>query len=185
MATSHFSNSKASMGKFEVVNGAQFKCSLLPPFVIDPIVLEHIEGIDGLDALYPQVGIVEQKFMQSTRSFAGKPDTTAVDLTFTMSMNLNNAHENYVYNTIRRWYNMVFDPSTGAEGLKRDYCGSCTITQYDRDGSIWRIVNVKICFPTGAPSGLGTLNIGSGNEAQTVSFTLRCDLYAEGNKGLN
>lgn len=186
MATSHYNNSTASREAYEPVNQAQFRCNIQMPSLIkpEPLFIEHVVSISGLDGLYPSVGVIEQKFMQSSRSYAGKTDSTYMDLNFAMTLNLNNVHENYIYNSIRRWYSLIHDPATGAESCKKDYKGSALIEQWDRDGSIWRKVAIKVCFPTGQPTGLGDLNIGSGNEAAQISFTLRCDLFTDANKGL-
>lgn len=186
MGLSHYNNSKAAVNNYEVVNGAQFECTILLPFTDanQPLLIEHIMSIGGLDGINPSIGTVEQRYKQATRSYAGKPDTTSIDLSFTFSLNLSDTHENYIYTTLRKWKNMIFDPATGAEGLKRDYVGSLVIVEYDRDGSIWRKITFKNVFPTGELTGIGDLDYSTGNDAQQLTMNVRADVWNEEVVGL-
>lgn len=190
MALSHFNNSHAAVNKWEVVNPALFEITLLAPEGTDEdslttqLYLEHIISIDGLDGVNPQVGTVIQKYKQADRVYAGVPESTHLELTMTFSLNLNDVNENYIYTAIRRWRNKVFNPATGAYGVKKDYCGSMIITEYNRDGSIWRRLTCINVFPTNQPTGLGTKNINSGNEASELTVNFSADTWDDETVGL-
>ena len=192
MALSHFKNSQAAVNKWEVVNPAMFEVTILPPDVgsspedakTTELLLEHVISIGGLDGVNPSVGTVIQKYKQADRVYAGVPDQTHLELNMTFSLNLNDANENYIYTTIRKWYNKIYNPANGAYGIKKDYCGSMVIVEYNRDGSIWRKSTAINVFPTGQITGMGDRNIGSGNEANELSVTFNADCWDDQTVGL-
>jgi hypothetical protein len=142
------------------------------------LLLEHVKSIGGLDDLNPSVSLTEQKYKQATRSYAGLPEKTTLDLTVVFSMNLNYDNENYIYTTLRRWTNKIWDPLTGASGMKRDYVGSGIIVQYNRDGSIYRKIVLQDTFPTGQLQVGGDLAYDN-YEAAEATIQLRSDCWDE------
>ena len=60
------------------------------------LFLQHINSIAGLETLHREVAAIEQKYKFSTRSYAGMPDGTAVDVTVNFSLNLNDSNEAYI-----------------------------------------------------------------------------------------
>ena len=44
----------------------------------------------------------------------------------------------YVYNTLRAWADLIYDPLTGRQGLKRDYVGSARLVIFNKAGDIFR-----------------------------------------------
>lgn len=189
MALSHFKNSTAAVNKYEVVNPALFEVTILPPTLdgqndnTTQLLLEHVISISGLDGLNPAMGTVVQKYKQADRVYLGVPDTTHLELGMTFSLNLNDANENYIYTSLRKWYNKAFNPATGAYGLKKDYCGSMVIVEYNRDGSIWRKTTAINVIP-GQPTGMNDRNINSGNEANELSMTFIADCWTDNTVGL-
>ena len=129
------------------------------------------------------MGTVIQKYKQADRVYLGVPDTTHLELGMTFSLNLNDANENYIYTSLRKWYNKAFNPATGAYGLKKDYCGSMVIVEYNRDGSIWRKTTAINVIP-GQPTGMNDRNINSGNEANELSMTFIADCWTDNTVGL-
>ena len=69
----------------------------------------------------------------------------------------NGSPENYTYKFLREWVDLIYDPLTGREGLKKDYVApSMTITMQDRAGNpYWQWVFYYI-FPT---QGIGGPNL--------------------------
>ena len=96
-------------------------------------------------------------------------------------MNLNDAHENYVYNQLRRWYNTIYNPQNGQTLTKKQYAkGSrMVISEHDRSGEIWRKVICFDFFPSTPPTGLNEDNYDSVGDAKTVSMTFIVDDWAE------
>lgn len=189
MALSHFRNSQAAVNKWEVVNPAMFEVTILPPTLegnnnqTTQLLLEHVISISGLDGLNPAMGTVIQKFKQADRVYLGVPETTHLELGMTFSLNLNDANENYIYTSLRKWYNKAFNPATGSYGIKKEYCGSMVIVEYNRDGSIWRKTTCINVIP-GQPTGMNERNINSGNEANELSMTFMADCWNDQTVGL-
>jgi hypothetical protein len=181
MALPHYSQDQTSRKgrNFEPVQGNLFEVTILPPSGVSdaPLMLQHINSITGLE-LYKEVSAVEQKYKFATRSFAGMPDGTAIDVTIAFSLNLNEANQAYLYKSMQQWYNMQYDPQTGSMGLKKDYVGTIIIVQFNRAGDIYRTVTLEDCLIT---SGLGfttELNYETADPA-TIEATWRCDAWKE------
>ena len=181
MALPHYSNDQTSRNgrQFEPVQANLFEVTVLPPAgVADaPLMLQHVNTIGGLD-LYKEVAPVEQKYKFSTRSYAGMPDGTTLDVSINFSLNLNEANQAYLYKTLRQWYNAQYDPQTGAMGLKKDYVGTLVIVQFNRAGDIYRTVTLEDCF---IMSGLPFTNELSyeDKEAKAIDVTWRSDTFKE------
>lgn len=175
----HYRNSQAAVNHWEPVYKALFEMTIFPPTGGDQLLLlEHVKSISGLDGLNPSVSTTEQKYKQATRSYAGFPEKTTLDLQVTFTMNLNDNNENYIYTTLRKWCNKIWDPLTGMSGMKKQYCGSAVIVQYNRDGSIYRKIVCKDMFPTGQLQVGGDLDYGNA-EAVDAQLSFRCDYWDE------
>ena len=190
MALSHFKNSYAAVNKLEVVNPSLFEVTVLPPTFpsggddMSALMLEHVRSVSGLDGVNPSVGMAIQKFKYAERVYAGGPESTHLELSITFSLNLNDANENYIYTTLRKWTDMIYNPANGAMGLKKQYCGSMIIVEYNRDGSIWRKITCQNCFPNGQLSGLGDLSYDDPNTASEITMNFICDYWDEQSIGL-
>jgi hypothetical protein len=193
MSLSHFKNSIPSVNQYEVVNPSLFEVTILPPNYEDGVtkidgettlLLEHVRSISGLDGLNPSIGVATQKFKQAERHYAGGPDSTHLELGITFSLNLNNYNENYIYTTLRKWNNLIYNPATGGMGLKAGYTGQMIIVEYNRDGSIWRKITCSQVFPTGQMTGLGDKSYDDPNAASELSITFMCDVWDEETVGL-
>lgn len=190
MALSHYKNSTAAMNKYEVVNPSLFEVTILLPETVEqtdnttPLLLEHVRKVGGLDGLNPSVGNVRQKFKYAERTYAGGPESTHLELTVDFSLNLNHSNENYIYTTLRKWCNKIYNPANGAMGLKVDYTGYMVIVEHNRDGSIWRKIVCKDVFPTGQMTGMGDRSYDDPNTANELSITFNCDLWDEQTVGL-
>lgn len=186
---SHYKSSYAARENWEVVSPALFEVYLSFPNLINKgngmdsdLLFEHVRSISGLDGLTPAVGNVVQKYKFAERHYAAAgPDKTSLELTITFTMNLNNYHENYVYNMLRKWYDLIYNPKTGGQLTKSEYAGGSAmdIYEYDRNGSIWRHVKCHDFFPSTPPTGLNDDNYDSVAEAKTLSMTFIVDQWDE------
>ena len=147
-------------------------------------MLEHVRSISGLDGVNLSIGTAVQKFKQAERHYAGGPDQTHLELNVVFSLNLNDSNENYIYTTLRKWCDMIWNPANGAMGLKKQYCGQMVIVEYNRDGSIWRKITCSDCFPTGQMTGMGDKNYDNTNDANELSITFISDVWDEQSVGL-
>ena len=193
---SHYKNSVAAREMWEVVSPALFEVYFKFPNIIDnnntwdgyqQLMFEHVRSITGLDGVTPTIGNVVQKYKFAERHYAAAgPDKTSLELTITFTMNLDNSHENYIYNMLRNWYDLVYNPQNGQTLTKKEYAdGSLmTILEHDRDGSIYREINCFNFFPSTPPTGLNDDNYDSMGDAKTVSITFLVDDWVERSVGM-
>lgn len=186
---SHYRNSDAATNMWEVVSPALFEVYFTFPYIIagdrrnnSELMFQHVRSVSGLDGLTPTIGNVVQKYKYAERHYAAAgPDKTSLELTITYTLNLNDSHENYVYNMLRRWYDLVYNPQNGQTLTKSQYArGSLMdIYEHDRDGSIWRHIRCYDFFPSTPPTGLNEDNYDSMGDAKTVSITFIVDDWVE------
>ena len=149
---SHYQNSEAARNMYEVVSPALFEVYLKFPEILNgkignsDLMFEHVRSISGLDGLTPTIGNVVQKYKYAERHYAAAgPDKTSLELTITYTLNINDAHENYIYNMLRKWYDLIYNPQNGQTLTKKEYAtGSrMEIFEYNRNGAVWRKIQ---CF---------------------------------------
>lgn len=191
---SHYRNSDAAVNMWEVVSPALFEVYLKFPTLINgkvasqDLMFQHVRSISGLDGLTPTVGNVVQKFKFAERHYAAAgPDKTSLELTITYTLNINDAHQNYIYNSLRRWYDLVYNPQNGQMLTKKQYAkGSLmTIYEHDRNGAIWRKITCIDFFPSTPPTGLNEDSYESTGDAKTVSITFIVDDWIEETIGMD
>jgi len=192
---SHYNNSQAATNMWEVVSPALFEVDFAFPTLIngdpnnDPILMfEHVRSIAGLDGVTPTVSNVVQKYKYAERHYAAAgPDKTSLELTVTFTMNLNDSQHNYIYNMLRKWYDLIYNPQNGQMLTKKQYADGSRmfIVEHDRNGAIWRKVNCFNFFPSTPPTGLNEDNYDSTGDAKTVSITFIVDDWVEETIGMN
>lgn len=200
MALSHYSHYRSSAAAYEmheVVSPALFEVDIQFPKLIagtgdsalnTAVMLEHVRSVSGLDGLTPTVSNVVQKYKFAERHYAAAgPDKTSLELTITYTLNLNQSHENYIYNLLRKWYNLIYNPQNGQMLTKKQYAEGSRlyITEHDRNGAIWRKITCFDFFPSTPPTGLNEDNYDSVGEAKTVSITFIVDDWVEQSLGMS
>lgn len=144
----HFKNSAAGPGKFEPLYLNQFEVIITPPPAIankigfgNNLMLEHVLKVSNLPE-YAGSGsaVITQNYKFSQRTYApAKPQQTYHQFTIDFEVNLNQNNDMYIYNALRAWADLIYDPLTGRQGLKADYSdASIQITQFNRAGVIYR-----------------------------------------------
>jgi hypothetical protein len=189
----HFKNSKVGQQLFEPLYLNQFTVIITPPAsinntAINELLVEHVKKISGLPEQAGTGGTVEQAYRFSKRYFAGaKPKETGAKLKIDFEVNLNNANEMYVYNLFRAWANLVYDPLTGRQGLKKDYApagASIYVGVHNRAGDVYREFNFSPVFVYGADNLTEEMALDYGSDAiYNVSFNLIADSYTEVRNG--
>lgn len=192
---SHYRSSEAATNMYEVVSPALFEVNFMFPSILTKndnnmnsmLMFEHVRSVSGLDGLTPAVGTVVQKYKFAERHYASAgPDKTSLELTITYTLNLNHSHENYIYNMLRKWYNLIYNPQNGQMLTKKQYADGSRlfITEHDRNGAIWRKITCFNFFPSTPPTGLNEDNYDSVGEAKTVSITFIVDDWVEESVGM-
>lgn len=188
LGLSHFRNSRVSTSQMEPVYQNLFSVQLTPPPGLEDrsdervnIILEGVKSVGTITASKGSAPVM-QTYKFATRSFAGAtPESTFIDLNIQFQLNLsydNGTPSNYTYNFLRQWVDLVYDPLTGRQGLKREYASaSMTVTMHDRAGTpFWQFIFYQIFPTTGAPQ--PTLDYTSGSLMEGA-MTFRADWWDE------
>jgi hypothetical protein len=83
-----------------------------------------------------------------------------LDLGLKFTVNLDDANSMYVFKTLRQWTDLIYNPLTGAMGIKQDYTGTIVISVFNKNGDVFRRITCRDCFPLKAidPMELDYLN---------------------------
>jgi hypothetical protein len=151
----HYTTAKASINKFEPIFTNQFEVLILPPTAItvpqgNPnngnILLEQVKSISGL-AVDQNPQEITQQYKNAKRYYSGaRPAKTGIDLTVVFEVNLDDNNSMYNFKVMRQWADLIYNPLTGAMGLKKDYCGTMVISVFNKAGDVFRRITAKDCF---------------------------------------
>jgi hypothetical protein len=161
---SHFTSAKASINKFEPVYLNQFEVTITPPTAVVPpqgnpgngnILLEHVKRISGLQ-VDQNPGEIAQQFKFAKRYYSGAaPVTTGLDLSIDFEVNLDDNNSMYVFKVLRQWSDLIYNPLTGAMGIKANYTGNILINVFNKEGNVFRRINLRDCFPMSPITDMG------------------------------
>ena len=56
----------------------------------------------------------------------------------------------YVFRTLRQWSDLIYNPLTGAMGVKNDYTGTIVVSIFNKQGDVFRRIVCRDCYPTKA-----------------------------------
>jgi hypothetical protein len=177
----HFDNSTAATNYYEPIFLNQFEVIINLPSSIqgsnDGLLVEHVKSISGLPEL-TGVDKVSQFYKFAERTFAtGKPGKTTAELSVEFEVNLNEENDMYVYNMMRAWGDLTFDPLNGRQGLKKDYIGSIKVVIFNKAQEIFREFNFSPAYLTGT---LNEMSLGY-EKADLYKLTAKfqCDAFRE------
>ena len=146
----HYQNSLFGINKYEPVYLNQFEVLITPPGPVlgGQILVQQVTKLSGLEADKTPAPI-QQRYKFAVRNYAGaKPEQTIFDLSLSFTVNLNDANSMYVFKTLRPWTDLIYNPLTGAMGVKTDYTGTMVISIFNKQGDVFRRITCKDCFPT-------------------------------------
>ena len=177
----HFDNSTAATNYYEPIFLNQFEVIITPPSTItgpnDGLLVEHVTKITGLPEL-TGVATVDQYYKFAKRTFAtGAPKITDAQLTIVFEVNLNEDNDAYVYNKMRAWGDLTFDPLNGRQGLKADYVGEIYVAIFNKAQDIFREFRFSPAYLTGQLNAMD-LDYKSENLYQ-LTAKFQCDSYKE------
>lgn len=133
----------------EVVYLNLFEISFILPTILqaqgrDPIMLLQQAANIDLD-LTPAIETKEQKFKYSTRMFMMTPTKTSVDFNIKFNINVDDNGSMVVWNTLRAWYDLVWNSQNGSLHYKSDIIGTIIVNQHDKKGVVLRRVTFQNC----------------------------------------
>jgi len=86
-----------------------------------------------------------QRFKYSTRAFLTTPSTTHGNLSIPFQVNVNQTSSMEVWNTLKAWYDLVFNSQNGSLHYKSDIIGTIVVNQHDKKGVVIRRVTFQNC----------------------------------------
>jgi hypothetical protein len=176
----HWDNSQAARGYYEPIFQNQFELIITPPATITDnvdLLVEQVTKVSGIPEFLTS-GTTEQKYKFAKRAYAkATPNDTLVTLDVTFEVNLNEENNMYVYNTLRGWGDLIYDPLTGRQGLKRDYVGEIYLAIFNKAGDIFREFRFAPAFLK-EPLSQMTLEYSS-DAIYQVNAKFICDTYRE------
>lgn len=97
--------------------------------------------------LTPNIDTASQRFKYSTRVFMKTPEKTDTAFDIVFNVNVNNAGSMETWNTLKAWYDLVWNSLNGSLHYKADIIGTIIVNQHDKKGLVLRRVtfqNVQI-----------------------------------------
>jgi hypothetical protein len=137
----------------EVVYLNLFEITFILPVILqaqgrDPILLLQNATKIALNLTeFEGIGTKQQRFKYSTREFVTTPTKTSGVLSIPIQVNVNQAGSMETWNTMKAWYDLVFNSQNGALHYKSDIIGTIIVHQHDKKGVVLRRVtfqNVQI-----------------------------------------
>ena len=183
----HYTNSQAAIQLYEPVYLNQFEVIIntpagvqqLPGLNGELILTQQVKSISGMTVDIQPSGPVEQFYKFATRRYAGgEPSQTDMDLTMEFEVNLNESNSMTVYRTLRQWSDLIYNPLTGAMGLKRDYVGQMVISIFNKQGDVFRIITLNNCFHVEELTPM-SLNYESGDSLYVLDTTWKSDYWQD------
>ena len=110
------------------------------------LLLQNATKID-LNLTEFDVTAKPQRFKYSTRMFMTPPTKTDGILSIPFQVNVNNSGSMETWNTLKAWYDLVFNSQNGSVFYKSDIIGTIIVNQHDKKGVVLRRVtfqNVQI-----------------------------------------
>jgi hypothetical protein len=184
----HFSSAKAAVQLYEPVYLNQFEVLIQPPVAVSnpqgnagrTLLVENVLSVTGL-AVDKNPGIMEQRYKFARRRYAGGVvDDTGVKIRVEFETNLDDNNSNYVFKTLRQWSDLVYNPLTGATGIKSVYAGGTYIlvSIFNKQGDVFRRIKLVNCFPVDQIKSMD-LDYTNGTTPFKMSLSFRADYFED------
>lgn len=147
MPVPHFTNLQSTNVAYEAVHPSLFEITFILPQLLqaqgrDPLMLlENAQNIDF--PLTPDITAVTQRFKYTTRVYLTLPEKTDTEFAIKFNLNVNDTGSIYVWNTLRAWYDLVWNSQTGSVSYKKDIVGTVIANQHDKKGMVIRRVTYQ------------------------------------------
>lgn len=176
----------------EVVYLNLFEITFILPVILqaqgrDPILLlQNATKID-MNLTEFDVSAKSQRFKYSTRMFMTSPTKTDGVLSIPIQVNVNQQGSMETWNTMKAWYDLVFNSQNGALHYKSDIIGTIVVNQHDKKGVVLRRVtfqNVQMTKLAGYSLDWSSNNILESSQADFV-YDYFIDEYIDQNFTIN
>lgn len=95
--------------------------------------------------LTKDIETADQKFKYSTRAFMKTPSSTHVDFSIDFNLNVDDGARMVIWNTLKAWYDLVWNSQNGSLFYKSDIIGTIIVNQHDKKGVVLRRVTFQNC----------------------------------------
>ncbi len=109
------------------------------------LLLQNATKIDLSTLTSFEVGSKEQRFKYSTRVFQTTPTKTSGEITIPFQVNVNSSGSMETWNTLKAWYDLLFNSQNGSLHYKSDLIGTIIVNQHDKKGVVLRRVSFQNC----------------------------------------
>lgn len=177
----------------EVVYLNLFEITFILPVILqaqgrDPILLlQNATKISLGDLTSHDVSAKTQRFKYSTRMFMTSPTKTDGVLSIPIQVNVNQQGSMETWNTMKAWFDLVFNSQNGALHYKSDIIGTIVVNQHDKKGVVLRRVtfqNVQMTKLAGYSLDWSSNNILESSQADFV-YDYFIDEYIDQNFTIN
>lgn len=112
----------------------------------DPLLmLQQATKISGLD-LTKGIETTTQRFKYSTRAYMLTPSETHLsDVGISFNVNVDDNGSMVTWNTLKAWYDLVWNSQNGYLHYKSDIIGTIIINQHDKKGVVLRRITLQNC----------------------------------------
>jgi hypothetical protein len=142
----------------------------------DPVLMLQQASSINFD-LTEDIERATQRFKYSTRKFVTVPGDTSKEVTIKFNVNVNEKGSMETWNTLKAWYDLVWNSQNGVLHYKADIIGTLVANQHDRKGLIIR----RVTFQNAQIFGVGgmELNWSSTAEIWEVDAKFVCDYWID------
>ena len=126
-----------------------FEITFIMPTILqaqgrDPIMM--LQQANSVDLnLTEAIGVATQKFKYSTRAFMQTPEKTHVEFSIKFNVNVNEKGNMTIWDTLKAWYDLVWNSQNGSLHYKSDIIGTIIVNQHDKKGVVLRRVTFQNC----------------------------------------
>ena len=110
----------------------------------DPIMMLQQANKVSLN-LTEAISVAQQRFKYSTRAFMTTPEKTHVEFDITFNVNVNDKGNITIWDTLKAWYDLVWNSQNGSLHYKSDIIGTIIVNQHDKKGVVLRRVTFQNC----------------------------------------
>ncbi|MCK9477809.1 MAG: hypothetical protein M0R46_17990 [Candidatus Muirbacterium halophilum] len=166
----------------EVVYKNLFEITFVLPVILQAqqrnplMLLQNALNID-FNLTEFDVKSVQQRFKYSTREFLTTPNQTSGDFTIKFNVNVNQVGSMENWNTMKAWYDLLFNSQNGTLHYKADMVGTVIVNQHDKKGVVLRRVtfqNVQLMKLQGY-----SLDWSSNDIVESVECTFKYDYFID------
>jgi hypothetical protein len=165
----------------EVVYLNLFEITFIFPTILqaqgrDPIMqLQQANSVEM--NLTPDITTATQRYKYSTRAYMLMPEKTHIEFTIKHNVNVNDKGNMITWNTLKAWYDLVWNSQNGTVNYKSDIIGTVIVNQHDKKGVVLRRVTYQNCQITGL--GGYTMDWGSNAILENVEAKFVADYWVD------